>query len=165
MDVDDAVADEHVRSSAYQRVVAVLAAGRSRDGDRAVVATILRDPADLTAKTAVVALVDRVATTMDDPADFRRWAAGLAPELARLADGHRDVVRGRVHDWAVYLTVRAGRVPDTAELARLTDWMQRRLATESTSPPVLDMLAGSGRTRKTRNLARNRAGSRAVRGR
>ncbi|HEY3504747.1 MAG TPA: hypothetical protein VGN37_18435 [Actinocatenispora sp.] len=164
MDVDAAVADEHVRSSAYQRVVAVLAAGRSRDGDRAVVATILRDPADLTAKTAVVALVDRVATTMDDPADLRRWAAGLAPEFSRLG-GHLDLVHRRVHDWAVYLTVRAGRVPDTAELACLTDWMQRRLATESTSPPVLDMLAGSGRTRKTRNLARNRAGSRAVRGR
>jgi hypothetical protein len=41
--------------------------------------------------------------------------------------------------------------------------MQRKIATESTSPPVLAMLAETGSTRKIRNIARNRAGSRAVR--
>ncbi|MFD9076320.1 hypothetical protein ACFVZ2_41015, partial [Streptomyces lasiicapitis] len=58
VDVDDALADEHVRSSAYQRVVSVTASSRSRDRDRAIVATILRDPHEMGSKTAVVALVD-----------------------------------------------------------------------------------------------------------
>ncbi|MEK8169470.1 hypothetical protein NKH77_05650 [Streptomyces sp. M19] len=51
-------------------------------------------------------------------------------------------------------------MPQAAELAEVTDWMQRRLAEESVSPPLLALLAESGRTRKTRNIARNRAGGR-----
>ena len=50
---------KHVRSSAYQRVISVTASSRSRDRDRAIVATILRDPDEIASKTAVVALVDR----------------------------------------------------------------------------------------------------------
>ena len=61
VDVDEAVADEHARTSAYLRVVSVTAASRSRDRDRAIVATILRDPNEMGAKTAVVALVDEIA--------------------------------------------------------------------------------------------------------
>ena len=156
VEVDRAVADEHVRSSAYQRVVAVLASGPHRDGDRAVVAAILRDPEELTAKTAVVALVDGVAERSGDPAAFRRWADGLAPELDRLSEGHRGFVHGRVHDWVVYLTVRSGRVPGAGELAGATAWMQRRLAAETTSRAVLAVLAGAGRTRTVRNVAGDR---------
>jgi hypothetical protein len=50
-----------------------------------------------------------------------------------------------------------------AEMAGVTDWMQRRIATESTSLPVLAVLTEIGSTKKIRNIARNRAGSRAVR--
>ncbi|MEV6906417.1 RICIN domain-containing protein [Amycolatopsis sp. NPDC051071] len=57
VDVDDAIADEHVRSAAYQRLVSVAAASQSRDGDRRIVTTILRDPETLTSKTVVVALI------------------------------------------------------------------------------------------------------------
>jgi hypothetical protein len=156
VDVSGAVADEHVRSAAYQRVVAVVAAARSREDDRAVVAAILRDPEELTAKTAVVALVDGVAERTGDPAAFRRWAAGLAPELERLSGGHRGFVWGRVHDWAVYLTVRSGQAPAAGELVGVTHWMQRRLASEATLPGVLAVLAEDGRTRKVRDAAGER---------
>ncbi|WP_406529164.1 hypothetical protein [Streptomyces sp. I8-5] len=72
VDVDDAVADEHVRSSAYRRVVLVTASSRSRDRGRAIVATILRDPIEMVSKSAVVALVDRIAMRRTRP----RRAAG-----------------------------------------------------------------------------------------
>ncbi|GLY72962.1 hypothetical protein [Actinoallomurus iriomotensis] len=156
VDLDEAVADEHVRCSAYLRVVSVVAAARRRDDDREVVSTILRDPAGSVAKTAVVALVDDIAMKTGDAAEFRHWAAGLMPEVDRLADGHREFLHRRVHDWTVYLALMAGRAPAAAELAGVTDWMQRKLATESTSPPVLALLAGTGRTRKIRNIAGNR---------
>jgi hypothetical protein len=156
VEVDEAVADQHVRSAVYQRVVTVLAAGASREGDRAVVAAILRDPEELAAKTAVVALVDGVAERSGDPAGFGRWAAGLAPEFDRLSEGQRDFVRGRVHDWTVYLTVRSGHVPGDRELVGTTHWMQRRLAAESTSPAVLAVLAEGGGTRKIRTVAGER---------
>lgn len=156
IDVDEAVADEHARSSAYQKVVAVAAAASRRDGDRELVATILRDPQALTSKTAVVALVDRIALKTDDPAAFRTWAAGLGLDDV-MPDGHRDFVRRRIDDWTLYLTAKAGHTPSAAEIAGATGWMQRKLAAETTSRPVLDLLTESGHTRKIRDLARSRA--------
>ncbi|MFE0173203.1 hypothetical protein ACFWZ2_12850 [Streptomyces sp. NPDC059002] len=161
VDVDDAVADEHVRSSAYQRVVSVTAASQSRDRDRAIVATILRDPIEIVSKTAVVDLVDRIAMKATGPVEFQQWSAGLLPETDRLeAEGNRAFIRRRIHDWLFYLSVKDGHVPTSAELAKATDWMQRVLAEESTSPAVLDLLGESARTKKTRNIAKTRAGSR-----
>ncbi|MFI6765432.1 hypothetical protein [Streptomyces sp. NPDC050355] len=164
VDVDDAVADEHVRGSAYQRVVSVTASSRSRDRDRAIVATILRDPHEMGSKTAVVALVDRIAMKVTGPAEFQQWSAELLPEIDQLkTEGYREFIRRRIHDRLFYLSVKDGHVPTTAELAKVTDWMQRVLAEESTSPAVLALLAESANTKKTRDIAKNRAGSRKLR--
>ncbi|HEY9372104.1 MAG TPA: hypothetical protein VIU94_27270, partial [Streptomyces sp.] len=57
-----------------------------------------------------------------------------------------------------YLSVKDGHVPTPAELAEVTDWMQRVLAEESTAPAVLALLAESANTKKTRNIAKNRSG-------
>ncbi|MBW5423757.1 hypothetical protein GKQ77_19685 [Streptomyces sp. BG9H] len=165
VDVDEAVADGHVRSSAYQRVVSVIASSRSRDRDRdrdrAIVATILRDPDEMASKTAVVALVDEIARKMAGPAEFRRWSAALLPETDRLRTAaFRDFIRRRVHDWLIRLSIEDGHLPTPAELARATAWMQRLLAERSTSPEVLALLAESAHTRKTRNIAKHRAGIR-----
>lgn len=164
VDVDDALADEHVRSSAYQRVVLVTAASPSRDRDRAIVATILRDPHELGSRTAVVALVDRIARKVTGPAEFRKWSAELLPETDRLkTEGHREFIRRRVHDWLFHLSVEDGHLPTPVELAQVTDWMQRLLAEVSTSPAILALLAESGSTRKIRNIAKDRAGNRKLR--
>ncbi|MBO8199338.1 hypothetical protein JW613_13660 [Streptomyces smyrnaeus] len=161
VDVEDAVADEHVRSSAYRRVVSVAASSRSRDRDRAIVATILRDPNEMGSKTAVVTLVDRIAMKVSGPGEFRQWSAELLPEIDQLkTDGYREFIRRRIHDWLFYLSIEEGHVPAPAELAQVTDWMQRVLAQESTSPTVLALLAESGNRKKTRNIAKNRAASR-----
>ncbi|MEU0846329.1 hypothetical protein ABZ370_43830 [Streptomyces sp. NPDC005962] len=157
VDVDDAVADEHIRSSAYQRVVSVTASSRSRDRDRAIVATILRDPIEAVSKTAVVALVDRIAMKVTCPAEFRQWSAELLAEIDQLkTEGHREFIRRRIHDWLFYLSIEDGYVPKPAELAKVTDWMQRVLAEHSTSPAVLALVAESGSTKKIRNIAKNR---------
>ncbi|GAA3080095.1 hypothetical protein ACFQ0X_14730 [Streptomyces rectiviolaceus] len=164
VDVDEAVADEHVRTSAYLRVVSVIASSRSRDRDRAIVATILRDPHVMGSKTAVVALVDEIAWKVTGPAEFRQWSAELLPEIDRLpAEGCREFIRRRIDDWLFWLSVKDGHVPTPAELAEVTDWMQRHLAEWSMSPAVLAVVADSARTKKTRNIAKNRAGSRELR--
>ncbi|MBQ0865848.1 hypothetical protein [Streptomyces sp. RK75] len=164
VDVEDAVADEHVRSSAYRRVVSATASLVSRDRDRAIVATILRDPNEMGSKTAVVALVDRIAMEVTGPAEFRQWSAELLPEIDQLkTEGYREFIRRRIHDWLFYLSIEDGHVPAPAELAHVTDWMQRVLAQESTSPAVLALLAESGNRKKTRNIAKNRAASRSLR--
>ncbi|MGY5130318.1 hypothetical protein [Streptomyces nigrescens] len=168
VDVDEAVADEHdhehVRSSAYQRVVSVTASSRSRDRDRAIVATILRDPDEMGAKTAVVALVDEIAWKVTGPAEFQQWSAELLPEIDQLkTETFREFIRRRIHDWLFYLSIKDGHVPTPAELAKVTDWMQRFLAEHSTSLAVLALVAASANTKKTRNIAKNRAGSRKLR--
>ncbi|MEV5975784.1 hypothetical protein [Streptomyces sp. NPDC052114] len=164
VDVDEAVADEHVRTSAYLRVVSAAASSQSRDRDRAIVATILRDPNEMGAKTAVVALVDEMAWKAAGPAEFRQWADGLLPEIDRLtAEGNREFIRRRIDDWLFHLSVEDGHVPTPAELAEVTDWMQRHLAEWSRSPAVLAVVAESANTKKTRNIAKNRAGSRELR--
>ncbi|QEU91247.1 hypothetical protein [Streptomyces kanamyceticus] len=155
--LDDALADEHVRSSAYQRVVSVTAASRSRERDRVIVATILRDPDEMGSKTAVVALVDRIAKRVTGPAEFRRWSAELLPEIDQLTtEAYREFIRRRIHDWLFYLSVADGHVPTPVELAKVTYWMQRVLAEQSTSPEVLALLAGSGCGKKIRNIAKDR---------
>ncbi|WP_369211708.1 hypothetical protein [Streptomyces flavofungini] len=163
VDVDDAVADEHVRSAAYKRVVAAVSSSPSRGQDRTIVAMILRDPIEIVSKTAVVDLVDSVAIRASGPGEFRRWSAGLLPEIERLqAEGNREFIRRRIHDWSFHLSIKDGHEPTSAELARVTDWMQRLLAETSTSSAVLALLAESGNRKKTRNVAKNRAGSSAV---
>lgn len=158
VDPDEAVADEHVRASAYRRMVAVAAASRNHAGDRALVATILNDPEELTAKTALVDFVDNIAMRAADPAAFREWAAELRPDLHRLkAVGHREFIRRRLLDWLFWLSIEHGRVPVPAEFAEVTDWMQRKIAEESTSIPVLTLLTESGSTKKIRNAAKTRA--------
>lgn len=164
VDVDEAVADDHARTAAYLRVVSVIASSRSRDRDRAIVATILRDPNEMGSKTAVVALVDEIAYEVNGPDEFRQWAAELLPELDRLkTESFREFIRRRIDDWLFHLSVKDGHVPTPAELAEVTDWMQRHLAQWSTSPAVLAVVAESARTKKTRNIAKNRADSRELR--
>jgi len=160
VDLDEAMVDEHVRSSAYRKVVAVVAEGPRGDIDEIVVRASLRDPVNVVAKSAVVALIDAVAPTMSGPTEFERWAASLGPELDHLSTStERDFVRLRIHDWTVYLAIAAGDTPTVSNLAATTNWMQHLLASESTSPAILTMLAESGNTRKIRNTAQNRAGS------
>jgi hypothetical protein len=163
VDIDKAVEDEHVRSPAYRRIISVAVASQRRDNDRALVATILRDPIEMVSKTAVVDLVDKIAIGSTDPVDFQRWSAELLPEIDQLkTEGNRRFVHRRIHDWTCYLATKAGHTPTPAELSDITDGMQRTIAEESTSLPILTLLAETGRTKKIRNIARNRAGSREI---
>jgi hypothetical protein len=163
VDIDEAVADEHVRSAMYRRIVAEVAAAERRDKDRETIGRILRDPEELTSKTAFVDFVDNIAWRTTDPAEFEEWATGIAAEIDLLeAEGNRRFLRRRIRDWTIYLAMKAGHLPTQDELVEATDWMQCRIAEESTSLAVLTLLAEIGSTKKIRNVARNQAKSRAV---
>ncbi|WP_370935333.1 hypothetical protein [Amycolatopsis sp. cg13] len=150
VEVDAAVANEHVRSAAYRRVISA-SGGADR---RELAAVLVRDPEPLTAKTAVVELVDHLAGETADPAEFLRRAAEIVEEAGRLAPAKdREFVRQRVRDWELWLETENGRVLDVADLESASDWMQRRLADFSASRQVLALLAEHGRTKRIRNTA------------
>jgi hypothetical protein len=162
VDIDKAVEDEHVRLSVYQKVIAN-AVLKHRNNNRAIVSTILYDPIETVSKTAVVYLVDKIATRATDPADFQQSSTELLPEIDQFkTEGNRKFVHRRIHDWTCYLAIKAGHTPTSAQLSGITNWMQRTIAEESTSLPILTLLAEDGRTKKIRNIARNRAGNRKI---
>lgn len=150
VDLDATVADEHARSAAYRRVIAAAVAPSPRD----LAAVLARDPEPLTAKTALVNLVDHLATT--DPSKFQQQAAEIAAETNQLAPQNREFVRQRLLDWNLWLATENGQTPSVASLSSASDWMQRRLADYSASPQTLALLAEHGRTKKIRNTAANR---------
>lgn len=155
-DIEEAVADEHVRAAAYLAAISTLVTGET--SDRALAAVLLRDPEPLTAKSAVVALIDTAAAALTDPVRFEQWATDLSPELDALTSSkQRAFVDQRIHDWTVHRRINSGEVP--SDLTTVSDWMQRILAAESTAPAVLALLAETGNTKKIRNVARARANS------
>ncbi|MCG3752173.1 hypothetical protein [Amycolatopsis sp. Poz14] len=149
VEVDAAIADEHVRSAAYRRVIAA-----DSTDPRELAAVLARDPEPLTAKTAVVNLLDYIAEKTADPTKFQQQSADIVTEADRLAPPNdRAFVRQRVRDWQLWLDTENGQPPDAAALSAASDWMQRRLADFSASPQTLALLAEHARTKKTRNTA------------
>ncbi|GGP89089.1 hypothetical protein [Streptomyces melanogenes] len=132
---------------------------RSRARDRAIVATILRNAHEMGSKTAVVALVDRIAMRVTGPVEFRQWSAEVLSEIEQFkGEGYREFIRRRIHGWLFYLSIEDGQVPTPVAWAKVTYGMQRVLAEQSASPEVLALLAGSG-SKKIRHIARDRAGN------
>ncbi|MGW4398485.1 hypothetical protein ACWEHA_24660 [Amycolatopsis nivea] len=149
VEVDAAIADEHIRSAAYRRVIAA-----DRTDPRELAAVLARDPEPLTAKTAIVNLLDHIAEKTADPTKFQHQAADIVTEAGRLTPPNdRAFVRQRVRDWQLWLDTENGQLPDVAALSTASDWMQRRLADFSASPQTLALLAKHARTKKTRNTA------------
>jgi hypothetical protein len=160
VDIEEVINDEHMRLRLYRKIIAEAAISQHRDNDRIIVATILRDPVESISKTAVVKFVDDIATRATDPVEFQRWTAELIPEIYLFkAEGNRRFLQYRIRDWTIYLTINAGQTPTPAELTDTTSWMQRKIAEESICLSVLTVLAESGRTKKIRNIARNRVGA------
>lgn len=82
--------------------------------------------------------------------DLEDWMSGMSPWAAQL-------VRERAHDVEILIRCASGDVHvEVDEASHWSDWLQRRLALESRSQEVLQLLANVGRTRRVRNQARSR---------
>jgi hypothetical protein len=153
-DIDEAVENTHVRSSLYHEVIPRVVASKCWERERDLAVVLLRDPDLTVAKSATVELVDWIANMCAEPAEFRNRVTRFVPEMTALSTKGEHFVRERVN-WTVYLTIKAGQAPTSAELTQATAWMQRYIATDTTSLPALTILAESGRTKKIRNIAGN----------
>ena len=67
-----------------------------------------------------------------------------------------DCAMSRATDWQLVRTFQTPTGADASVVLEASDWLQRKLAAESTSPAVLARLADDGRTKRVRDAASRR---------
>lgn len=146
-DVEDVEPDEHVRFARYRRAFAEV----SPEDAAGLAARVLTDPEPSMASCAVCEYLNRRAAELLTEPDFPAWHRELAGAVA--ADPFS--VR-RLRDWALLRRITLGEPWEEGQLLAAENWLQERLAEESSAPAVLNVLADRGRTRRTRNIAASR---------
>ncbi len=146
-EVRASISDEHTRYDLYHRALKA----SSPEAERQIAGMILRDPDPGMAQAALVDHVDRLAAELDALRPFRERVGHI-----RAAAAGFDFLQRRISEWE--LLKRSAEHPEDCapEILQASHWLQRRLADESASPAVLQALAEDGRTRKIRNIARDR---------
>ncbi|MGW7449713.1 hypothetical protein [Kitasatospora sp. NPDC054795] len=139
--------DEHVRFARYRRAFADVAP----EDAAALAARVLTDPDRPMASCAVCEYLDRRAAELLTDPGFPAWRRELAGAVAADAFAAR-----RLRDWALLRATALDEPWDEEQLLAAENWLQGRLAGESTDRATLDLLAGNGRTRRTRNIANSR---------
>ncbi|MFD4656015.1 hypothetical protein ACFWP2_10330 [Kitasatospora sp. NPDC058444] len=144
---EDFEPDEHVRFARYRRAFAEVAP----EDAAGLAARVLTDPETSMASCAVCEYLNRRAAELLTEPDFPAWHR----ELAGVVAGDPFSVR-RLRDWALLRRIALGEPWEEEQLLAAENWLQERLAEESSAPALLDILAGHGRTRRTRNIAASR---------
>ncbi|MEU1285205.1 hypothetical protein [Kitasatospora sp. NPDC005856] len=146
-DFEDFEPDEHVRFARYRRAFAEVAPEEAAD----LAARVLTDPEPSMASCAVCEYLNRRAAELLTEPGFPAWHRELATVVA--ADPYAT---RRLRDWALLRTITLGEPWEESQLLAAENWLQGRLAEESSAPAVLDILADRGRTRRTRNISASR---------
>ncbi|MET8544464.1 hypothetical protein ABZW03_28045 [Kitasatospora sp. NPDC004799] len=139
--------DEHVRFARYRRAFAEVAP----EAAAGLAARVLTDPERAMASCAVCEYLDRRAAELLTGPDFPAWHQ----ELAGVVAADPFAVR-RLRDWSLLRTVTLDEPWEEEQLLASDNWLQTHLAEESSARRVLGLLAASGRTRRTRNVAASR---------
>lgn len=140
--LDHLLADEHARLALYRAAIA------NSETERWL-PVLLADP-DVTMTNAVlVEVIDRRGASMS-AVEFERWAAGLLT-----GSRARPFVQSRVGEWLIYNRLGSDESA-VSDLLKASDWLQRKVADESTSREVLVALADGGRTKRVRSSAGQR---------
>ena len=141
--------DEHQRFAHYLQDLATV-----READEAdLVATVLRDPDQAMAQSAVIRHLDNRAAHLLPLPDqrFEDWAHAMANQISEL-----DFLTRRLHEWTLLRSITLGKPWAAEQVTTASDWFQRKAAETVTSPAVLTLLASAGRTRRVRAAANRR---------
>ncbi|MEU1573833.1 hypothetical protein ABZ519_22260 [Streptomyces collinus] len=135
---------EHARFAAYLVELEQVA-----DADETeLVGAVLADPDRVMAEAAVVRHLDRRAAQLWPEPAWEEWAAALGRVVTR-----RPFLVRRLHEWSLFRAVSLGLPWRAEDLLASSDWLQLKTAA-GPDPDALDVLAGSGRTKRIRNAAR-----------
>lgn len=139
--------DEHERYQLYVEALSVV----SPADERRLIETVLKDPDRAMKTAAVVNHIDRKASSLPTAAGLAEWASAILEPVA----GYDFVVR-RIEEWILFKRISENNVEELPALREATDWLQRKVADESTSQPALELLADAGRTKRVRNAAKQK---------
>ena len=139
---------EHARFRDYLRALSQV----SETDECDLLRTILDDPDQAMAQSAIIRHIDRVAARLGA-------ADGYAQRHERIALAVRahDVPRKRLEEWALFNAVIADHPWSTANLIEASNWLQRKVAEHASSPRALATLTEHGRTSRVRATARSRS--------
>ncbi|MEV7548632.1 hypothetical protein AB0N89_03300 [Amycolatopsis sp. NPDC089917] len=138
---------EHARHAGYR-----LSLARVKDADEAaLVAEVLGDPDTVMAESAVSGHLDDRAAALHLLPSYPAWA----DRIAGLVEG-RLFLRRRLGEWTLLRAIVLGTPWRAEDLLVATDWLQRKVSEQSTSPEALAVLAEGGRTKRVRAAAARR---------
>ncbi|MEV7185962.1 hypothetical protein [Kitasatospora sp. NPDC093102] len=139
--------DEHVRFARYRQAFAEV----SPEDAAGLTARILTDPESSMAGSAVCEYLDRRAAELLTDPGFPAWHRELAGVVAADAFSVR-----RLRDWALLRAMTLDEPWEEGQLLTAENWLQEHLAENSPTRAVVSLLAESGRTRRSRNIAASR---------
>ena len=136
--------DEHNRLALYRSALDRLPIRDSGD----LLDLIGKDADHVMAEAVLAEAIDKVATTLSSLGEFDQWLHDVwEPDVAF------TFPRRRAEEWRLYMRIQEDPAMDPAELQESSDWLQRRVATNSESHAALAWLAQHGRTKRTRAAA------------
>ncbi len=139
--------DEHQRYARYRRELTRVLPEHESD----MISAVLGDPDKAMAQAAVVGHIDRRAAILLTEPGFHDWARTVAQTI-----GEREFVARRLREWALLRSISTGEEWTADQVRGASDWFQRKAVEIATSPTVLTLLAGQGRTRRVRAAAARR---------
>ncbi|MFI6152793.1 hypothetical protein ACIBCA_08875 [Kitasatospora sp. NPDC051170] len=139
--------DEHVRFARYR---AEFAAVEPQDAPGLVV-RVLTDPDGAMANSAVCGYLDRRGAELLTEPGFPDWHGQMAGPVATDAFSAR-----RLREWALMRAVELGEPWRSEDLLAASNWCQSYIVETSSAPAALAELAEGGRTRRVRDIAKDR---------
>lgn len=135
------------------RLYAAALAAVAPTDEAELVELVWRDPDRAMAESAVVGHVDRRAAALDSTQALVRWAAMVTGVV-----GGASFPARRIQEWLLLRQLLDGNPGDPEELAAASNWLQRKIVAEITTPATLTTLGSVGRTKRLRNEAKSKAG-------
>ncbi|MFF6998433.1 hypothetical protein ACFY93_26200 [Streptomyces sp. NPDC008313] len=126
-------------------------AGVAPEDEAGLVASVLRDPDETMAQSAVGRHLDNRARALLTGGHLHGWVRAMTSAV-----GEREFLTGRLREWALLAALVREETWSAAEVTTASDWFQRRAVEMVTSPRVLALLAAEGGTRRVRVAAGRR---------
>ncbi|UKY47519.1 hypothetical protein [Streptomyces inhibens] len=136
---------EHVRFAVHLQALAQVTVTEEPD----LVSTVLTDPDQTMAQSAVARHLDRRAAGLCPDHAYEPWARSMAEVIAR----HPFLVQ-RLHEWSLFRAISLAQPWTPSALTDASDWLQRKIADDLDAPDALALLAEHGRTKRIRNTAK-----------